>query len=103
MPLIRKQLKPTPKITLSIRLEDPLIKQLKRYAIYWDSEPAFIITERLQQLFDSDKKFHEWCEAHPELPDAQKTRREAKPQPTNGSLISGALAPRVVDAAEAAR
>jgi hypothetical protein len=102
MPLIRKQPKPIRKITLGIRLEEPLIKQLKRYAIYWDSEPAFIITERLQQLFDGDKKFHEWCATHPDLPEGQKTKREVKSHPSNGSLISGASAP-AVSAIQAAR
>jgi hypothetical protein len=105
MSMIRKQSKPIPKITLSLRLEEPLVRRLKRFAIFWESEPAFIIAELLSQLIDGHKDFKKWCEAHPEQPPVekvQKAKSEAKAQPSNGSLVSGASAP-AVSAIQAAR
>jgi hypothetical protein len=62
----------TPDVTISIRLREDIARKLSAYAQFLDgSSIHYVVGAVLEQEFQSDKEFREWCTAHPEALSAQ--------------------------------
>lgn len=57
----------TPDVTINIRLREDIARKLSAYAQFLDgSSIHYVVCALLEQEFQSDKEFREWCTAHPE-------------------------------------
>jgi len=103
MPIVHLPPPPPKKITFGVRLEEENFAALKRYAAFVGTNNySIIISQGLDKLYEIDNDYREWLERHPDFePDKRARRNGAGRQPRKVS-VSGATAPSVVAAAEAA-
>jgi hypothetical protein len=103
MPIV--QLPPTPpkKVTFAVRLEEERFAALKRYAAFVGTNNySIIISQSLDKLYQIDTEYHDWLRAHPDFEAEKRPRRNSAVKQPRKVVVSGASAPSIVAAAEAA-
>ena len=61
MPIIQSQIKRV-REAVTVKLDKPVIDQLKLYAEFIDSTQEHVVNESLAITFRRDKEFQSWCE-----------------------------------------
>lgn len=99
------QLPPPPpkKVTIGVRLEEPKFAALKRYSAFVGTNNySIVISQSLDKLYEIDTDYHEWLRVHPDFEPDKRPRRNGAARQAHKAVVSGASAPSVVVAAEAA-
>jgi hypothetical protein len=92
---------PPKKETIAIRLELPVLDQLRRYAAFLGTRNlSHVITRSLEKVFKADTEYKAWLKAHPDFRLEHKTRRNGPTRPDHNATRSSGPAPRVVAATE---
>jgi hypothetical protein len=74
MPIIKKPAVPPEIVTLEVRIEQPLIEMLDRYAEFIGSTRDHIVTSAVRLVFKKDYDFKRWLR---EQLGTQKTKRNS--------------------------
>jgi len=61
MPLIQSQIKRV-REAVTVKLDKPVVEQLKLYAEFIDSTQEHVVNESLAMTFRRDKEFQDWAE-----------------------------------------
>jgi hypothetical protein len=103
MPIIQLPPPPPKKITFGVRLEEERFAALKRYgAFVGTSNYSIIISQSLDRLYEIDTDYREWLDVHPDFEPDKRGRRNAGAKQSRKAVVSGAPAPSLVVATEAA-
>jgi hypothetical protein len=103
VPIIQPPPAPPKKVTVAVRFEEEKLAALRRYGAFIGTKNfSHIISESLDRVYKIDTQFKAWLRTHPDTAIETKPRRngthvQSKP------VVSGAAAPPVVVAADAAR
>jgi hypothetical protein len=101
MPIIQPPPAPPKKVTITVRLEEHKLFELRRYGAFLGTRNhSHIISESLTRIFRMDSEYNTWLKEHPDFQLERKARSNGSRQ-GQGAAISGASAPSIV-AAEAA-
>lgn len=77
MSIIKKPAVPAEIVTLEVRIEQPLIEMLDRYAEFIGSTPDHIVTSAVRLVFKKDYDFKRWL---PEPLGTQKAKGTSEAQ-----------------------
>lgn len=103
MPIIQPPPSPPKKITIGVRFEEQKLAALRRYGVFLGTRNlSHIISESLERVYKMDKQYKAWLKVHPDIAIEKKPRRSGAAQQQPRATLSGAVAPSVVVAADAA-
>ena len=103
MPIIQPPPAPPKKITIGVRFEEQKLAALRRYGVFLGTRNlSHIISESLERVYKMDKQYKAWLKVHPDIAIEKKPRRNGAAQQPR-IAVSGAAAPSIVAAADAAR
>lgn len=103
MPIVQLPPPPPKKITFGVRLEEERFAVLKRYAAFvGTTNYSIVVSQSLDRLYEIDTEYHEWLKVHPDYQPDKRPRRNSVAKQSRKAVISGATAPLLVAAADAA-
>lgn len=103
MPIVQLPPPPPKKITFGVRLEEQKFAALKRYAaLVGTNNYSIIISQALDKLYEIDDDYHTWLEVHPNFEPDKRPSRNSGAKQSRRTVVSGAVAPSLVAAADAA-
>lgn len=104
MPLIQPPPAPPKKQTIAVRLDEATVSKLRLYGAYAGTRNySYIVAGSLDLLFKADNGFEPWCEVHPNFTSEKKRKSNRFEKRSPKGDFSGAPAPSLVVAADAAR
>jgi hypothetical protein len=103
MPVVQLPPPPPKKVSFGVRLEEEKFAALKRYAAFVGTNNySIIISQGLDKLYQIDTEYHDFLRAHPDFEAEKRPRRNGAAKQARKVVVSGAPAPSIVAAAEAA-
>ena len=103
MPIIQPPPAPPKKITIGVRFDEQKLAEIRRYGVFLGTRNlSHIISESLERVYKMDKQYKAWLKIHPDIAIEKKPRRNGAAQQQSRATLSGAAAPSIVAAADAA-
>ncbi len=102
MPMIQPPPAPPKKITIGVRFEEEKLAALRLYGAFIGTRNlSHIISESLDRVYKLDTQYKAWLKTRPDIAIEKKHRRNGAVR-SESKVLSGAPAPSLVVAAEAA-
>jgi hypothetical protein len=103
VPIIQPPPAPPKKVTVAVRFEAEKLAALRCYGAFIGTRNfSHIITESLDRVYKLDSQFKTWLKTHPDVAIDMKPHRNGSPRQSRKVAVTGATAPSIVVAAEAA-